>query len=826
MSNVNIPQEDDSFEDEIESPADGPTPDWMKLATSSSSKPSLTAENTPSWLKNIQAGKAPDKAQPAPAPKPVADTSGMSDLERLLAEEGIDLKSVSEERPTGSEGMSARDWMIATSDDEMIRKRVGSGPLEDEDEFEEEEAEEDPFAGMSDIERMLAEEGIDLKSVSEERPTGSEGMSARDWMISTSDEAMIRKRVGAEPLEQPAPPSPAPKPKAKSAPAPKPIVPEEEAASDADLPDWLKDVANEEPEIPEPVAGLDEESFLDTDLPDWLQQMPDEEEEELLPVIEESDDGMIVEEDLPDWLRDIETEEKPAKPVVAAGGEDDKMVVEEQLPDWLRDVEEEVSAAPSPVAELLEGDLESADEDLPDWLRDVEEEVSIPAPALNLTTLEKGDGMVVDEDLPDWLQEDEEEEEAELAEPVLESTEDDRMVVADDLPDWLRDAEEEPKPIAANEDDLPGWLKEVEAEDEEFEFEAEASEATATDDVIEQDELPDWLQEAQVETEEDLFAGESVAEFEADNLGDEDLDTQLPDWLNEVSIEEEFGTPEPTAEEAEFLAEEDDEEGLPDWLKQVQAKAEVAEAKAEPAPVATQPEAEAEEVAVVEEELPDWLRAVEPEAETEPEFEEVAEPEPVAAAVQPVVTPVVPAIVEAPVQPVAPVAPPPKAPVIEKVAPGAAMPDWLRKLREGGDEPVVAPVLPSAQPVPVVAAVAPVAAVPEPQPVVRAQVVAPPARVVEPERREDDLPESPDERLKLARTARDNGQLTEAVRVYNSLVARGAHLDTVIDDMELTIRSYPSNYMLYQIMGDAMMKDGRLQGALDAYRKALEKLSA
>ena len=42
--------------------------------------------------------------------------------------------------------------------------------------------------------------------------------------------------------------------------------------------------------------------------------------------------------------------------------------------------------------------------------------------------------------------------------------------------------------------------------------------------------------------------------------------------------------------------------------------------------------------------------------------------------------------------------------------------------------------------------------------------------------------------------------------------------------MEQSIKSYPSNYLLFQLMGDAMMKDGRLQSALDVYRQALTKL--
>src|SRR5262245_15124033 len=107
-SDKNKPSEND-----IESPNEGPTPDWMRLATSGSGSPSLTEENTPDWLKKIRSGKNVPKQEPAPepkkapppAPKPSQEDpyAGMSDLERLLAEEGIELGSVAEERPEGSE---------------------------------------------------------------------------------------------------------------------------------------------------------------------------------------------------------------------------------------------------------------------------------------------------------------------------------------------------------------------------------------------------------------------------------------------------------------------------------------------------------------------------------------------------------------------------------------------------------------------------------------------------------------------------------------------------------------------------------------------------
>src|SRR5262245_65588177 len=102
-SDKNKPSEND-----IESPSEGPTPDWMRLATSGSGSPSLSEENTPDWLKKIRSGKDTPKQGAAKAPKKTPELpkedpyAGMSDLERLLAEEGIDLGTVSEERPEGA----------------------------------------------------------------------------------------------------------------------------------------------------------------------------------------------------------------------------------------------------------------------------------------------------------------------------------------------------------------------------------------------------------------------------------------------------------------------------------------------------------------------------------------------------------------------------------------------------------------------------------------------------------------------------------------------------------------------------------------------------
>jgi len=157
---------------------------------------------------------------------------------------------------------------------------------------------------------------------------------------------------------------------------------------------------------------------------------------------------------------------------------------------------------------------------------------------------------------------------------------------------------------------------------------------------------------------------------------------------------------------------------------------------------------------------------------------------------------------------VAEVSPEPVPPVIETVPVAVAttssgIPDWLQKLREVDTEEEQAPT-----PAPAFAT----KSVPQP---VLAQAITEP---------EPDLPGDAEERLKLARTARDKGEIDEALRIYDSLISRGVYLDKIIVDMQQSVKSHPTNYLLFQVMGDAMMKDGRLQSALNAYREALSRL--
>ena len=777
MSNVDVPHDDNSAGNEIESPVDGPTPDWMKMATSSKSEPSLTEESTPDWLKDIKSGGSEQAVS-------TADDSfnEMSDLERLLAEEGVDLNSVEEERPAEAEGMSARDWMISTSDDEMIRNRIGEVEFEDIETMPKAEAsvaEDDSFAGMSDLERLLAEEGVDLDSVEEERPAEAEGMSARDWMISTSDDEMIRNRIGEVEFEESLSTSKSgPVLESSATPA------EQEATIAGDLPDWLRDVEEDEPILPAVAEKADS-------------------------------DSQIVAEDLPDWLRDVEEDEQPPEPIVVdADDDDDKMVVAEDLPDWLRDVEEEVKSEPLAIRSEEPSGVDG-EEDLPDWLRDVEEEFVTEPEAASIVGGEDGG---------------------------------DKMVVAEDLPDWLRDVEEGELPqeevplaveaVSIDEDGLPDWLQDEEAstrEDHDF-IEAAAS-VSGADDIIEEDELPDWLQEVEIDAE-NVKPHAEVADLFTDEEEEE-----LPEWLTEAQDQDDeaFEPSEPAPLDLEEMAEDD----LPDWLLEMEDAPDVATADEEPVVEFSAESAVADDDGLIEEaDLPDWLQdvddeVVEPVAEVAAVPSVIEEPE----LVKPEVEPDIPVEAEAVPEPeVEPKLPEKPAPVSEPAAepdpePEAAtlgVPDWLKKLREGEPQPAPSPAPEPVVPVPVVAAVAPVAVAlppPSPPPVpaatpqeVLAQPVAVPAVALE--RAVIELPDNPDEQLKMAQAAQDENDIDKAAFIYEHLVNSGSHLDTIINDVEMAIRSYPSNYRLHQVKGDAMMRDGRLQGALESYRQALEHLSS
>jgi len=683
---------------ELDSPSGGNTPDWMRMAASETGgNSSLTEENTPDWLKSIQSGQPAGKR-----PKPTTDPfAGMSDLERLLAEEGIDLGAVEEDSPEGLEGMSARDWLISTSDDELVRNRKGRGEEIDlsmpqtsaaaADSSAAASEDDDPYAGMSDLDRLLAEEGIDLGGIKETRPAGSEKMSARDWLISTSDDELVRNSgknsavldlslppnmasttktpppaaskgtATAKPTPPPTPAKSAPVAAKTTPPPSKPIVAAIEDDPYAGMSDLDRLLMEEgismeavKDNRPTESQGMSARDFLMSTSEDELirKRVGRKEDVDLslanTPTKAAPVAAKQVEAELPDWL--AETEDEPAETPFTADGstispEDDLMIDSDDLPDWLK-ADDEETAAPATMPSNFAMAQSDEDDELPDWLMADDNEAEPATPQTKLAAMAASDE---DDELPDWLMADAKEETPAPATPQAKLAAMAASDEDDELPDWLMaDAKEEtPEPAtpqaklaamaASDEDDeLPDWLM---ADDE-----AEAAAPTTTapahsfaqDTSDEDDELPDWLKPNAAENEV-VTLGQPVAASQG--LSDED--DELPDWLMADDEAAETATPTPSAAQLKQAAAEDDlmvdEDNLPDWLKAddeaeitpalpknaltpsnedsfnegdlpdwLMGDDEAEETVAAPAPTFSQPTTAKDEF-VDEDELPDWL---------------------------------------------------------------------------------------------------------------------------------------------------------------------------------------------------------------------------
>ena len=683
---------------ELDSPSGGNTPDWMRMAASETGgNSSLTEENTPDWLKSIQSGQPAGKR-----PKPTTDPfAGMSDLERLLAEEGIDLGAVEEDSPEGLEGMSARDWLISTSDDELVRNRKGRGEEIDlsmpqtsaaaADSSAAASEDDDPYAGMSDLDRLLAEEGIDLGGIKETRPAGSEKMSARDWLISTSDDELVRNSgknsavldlslppnmasttktpppaaskgtATAKPTPPPTPAKSAPVAAKTTPPPSKPIVAAIEDDPYAGMSDLDRLLMEEgismeavKDNRPTESQGMSARDFLMSTSEDELirKRVGRKEDVDLslanTPTKAAPVAAKQVEAELPDWL--AETEDEPAETPFTADGstispEDDLMIDSDDLPDWLK-ADDEETAAPATMPSNFAMAQSDEDDELPDWLMADDNEAEPATPQTKLAAMAASDE---DDELPDWLMADAKEETPAPATPQAKLAAMAASDEDDELPDWLMaDAKEEtPEPAtpqaklaamaASDEDDeLPDWLM---ADDE-----AEAAAPTTTapahsfaqDTSDEDDELPDWLKPNAAENEV-VTLGQPVAASQG--LSDED--DELPDWLMADDEAAETATPTPSAAQLKQAAAEDDlmvdEDNLPDWLKAddeaeitpalpknaltpsnedsfnegdlpdwLMGDDEAEDTVAAPAPTFSQPTTAKDEF-VDEDELPDWL---------------------------------------------------------------------------------------------------------------------------------------------------------------------------------------------------------------------------
>jgi tetratricopeptide (TPR) repeat protein len=83
---------------------------------------------------------------------------------------------------------------------------------------------------------------------------------------------------------------------------------------------------------------------------------------------------------------------------------------------------------------------------------------------------------------------------------------------------------------------------------------------------------------------------------------------------------------------------------------------------------------------------------------------------------------------------------------------------------------------------------------------------------------------NPDEMIGQAQSALSKGQVDLALSIYNQLIPQAQHLDETIHDLRDALYRFPVESSIWQTLGDACMRNNRLQEALDAYTKAEELL--
>ena len=76
--------------------------------------------------------------------------------------------------------------------------------------------------------------------------------------------------------------------------------------------------------------------------------------------------------------------------------------------------------------------------------------------------------------------------------------------------------------------------------------------------------------------------------------------------------------------------------------------------------------------------------------------------------------------------------------------------------------------------------------------------------------------------LEGSRQALASGDTASATEMYSDMIKRKESLDSVIEDLRIAVDRAPDNADLWQVLGDAYMRDDKTDEAIDAYRKGME----
>ena len=600
-----------------------------------------------------------------------------------------------------------------------------------------------------------------------------------------------------------------------------------EEIEQAEMPDWMKTTAPSDAELAvADVLENNEENKTGDDMAsdEWINDLLDDddnEDEEKKPAESPKTDAGI-DENLIGSLGTSEDDQDAAMNWLESlaanqGAKPEELITDpnartEAAPDWVDQAKEASEKTP----EVEEPAAEVAD-DIPDWLEDMKEE----APEVEETPVAEEETLISDsaigelgasaddqdaamnwleslaanqgakpeelitdpnartEAAPEWVEQAKESSEKvpeaensdDLEEVVEEEKEETVAEALDDTPAWLKDIDDEPAPEAVDEtqerlqDEVEASVEAVPAVPE-AEEEPAISEIDEAEQVEEIPEMPDLAAFATDEIEIPQPESEPPAEFAQEEEKTED---DAPTWIK--AMEESSGESIPPAAEAMPPAEDD----LPGWLSDLDGS-------------------ESEEETKEDEPLPDWMKS---EESSDPEPTQASEWQPVDETETPLAQP------ESKPEPVVEVVPEPAPVEEEKEKTFADVSDQLAK----------EDVLPRKDDVP------------PPQEVVEKEEVAP----VQPEEKKEksirkmDTTALRDTALMSAQAAMREGNVADALVEYGKMVKKKRLLDEIIYDLREALDDYPIDISVWQMLGDAYMRAGRLQEAIDAYTNA-EKL--
>ena len=149
------------------------------------------------------------------------------------------------------------------------------------------------------------------------------------------------------------------------------------------------------------------------------------------------------------------------------------------------------------------------------------------------------------------------------------------------------------------------------------------------------------------------------------------------------------------------------------------------------------------------------------------------------------------------------------------------IPEWLNEPQPETPEPTRSSDWRSSEPEPPVPSMSFEVEPPQPvrKPAPKPQKTPPPAR---------QKPAAPskvvDASIANAQSELGRGNIGAAIDIYAKLIRKGKSLEEIIRDLRDALYRYPVEVPLWQALGDAYMRENRLQEALDAYTKAEELL--